>query len=241
MGNFDRVLVNRTPTNRQPPGQAPGTRLVIDPVRGPVGITILRGRAPQADDEVVLGPMTADRLGLDVGEEIIITGTRERRMRIVGEAVLPLDDVGAYGDVMWLTPAAAERLEIEPKEPQLLLNLAEGVTQDDLAAAIGDPGGAVSVPDDVTNLDGVGQIPVLTACLLIVGPGAVFGIVIGAVLGRAYWTSVAVAVPVVAQPVVPLAMVALIALGALATGCMLVAGPARLAARIHPGEILRRD
>ena len=261
--------------------------LVIDPVRGPVGVTILRGRAPQADDEVVLGPTTANRLGLDVGEEIIIAGTRERRMRIVGEAVLPLHDVGAYGDVMWLTPAAAERLEIEPTEPQLLLNLAEGVTQDDLAAAIGDPGGAVSVPDDVTNLDGVGQIPaalatfgallsaavlafalvdmvrrrrhdlailcalgasprqiwgsVLTACLLIVGPGAVFGIVIGAVLGRAYWTSVAVGVPVVAQPVVPLALVALIALGALATGCMLVARPARLAARIHPGEILRRD
>ena len=261
--------------------------LVIDPVRGAAGVTILRGRSPQADDEVVLGPRTADRLGLDVGEEMMITGARERRMRIVGEAVLPLHDVGAYGDVMWLTPAAAERLEIEPKEPQLLLNLAEGVTQNDLAAAIGDPGGALSVPDDVTNLHGVGQIPValaifgallsaavlafalvgivrrrrhdlailrtlgasprqirgsvLMACLLIVGPGAVLGIVIGTVLGRAYWTSVAAGVPAVAQPVVPLAMTALIALGAFATGRLLVAGPARLATRARSAEILQRD
>jgi hypothetical protein len=262
--------------------------LVLDPVRGPPGATVLRGRAPRADDEVVLGPRTADRLGLDVGEEVIITGARGGQMRVVGEAVLPLHDVGSYGDVMWLTPAAAERLEIEPREPQLLLNLADGITQDDFATVIGDHSdNSVSVPDDVSNLDEVRQIPialaifgvllsaavlafalvgivrrrrhdlailralgvsprqirgsVLTACLLIVGPGAVCGIVIGAVLGRAYWTSVAAGVPAVARPVVPLAMTALIALGALATGCLLVAGPARLATRIRPLEILHRD
>lgn len=253
---------------------------VIDPVRGVAGGTVLRGRAPQANDEVVLGPTTADRLGLGVGAEVAITGGRGRSMRIVGEAVLPLQGRGAYGDVMWLTPAAAERLEIELLETRLLLHLADGITQDDLAAIIGDRYAPVYVPDDVRNLDGVGQIPValatfgallsaavlafslvgivrrrrhdlailrtlglpprqirravLTACLLIVGPGAAIGVATGVVLGRAYWSNVAAGVPAVAQPVVPLATTALIVLGALTTGCLLVVGPARLATRIRP-------
>lgn len=262
--------------------------LVIDPVRGTAGGTVLRGRAPQAHDEVVLGPTTADHLGLGVGEEVTIAGAREGSMRIVGEGVLPILDRPAYGDVMWLTPAAATRLEIDLQEPRLLLNLAEGIAPDDLDAIIGDHyENSLLVPDDVSNLDGVGQIPValaifgavlsaavlafalvgivhrrrhdlailrtlglrprqirasmLTACLLIVGPGAAIGVATGVVLGRAYWSSVAAGVPAIAQPVVPLAMTALIVLGALATGCLLVVGPARLATRIRPATILQRD
>jgi len=264
--------------------------LVIDPVRGVAGGTVLHGRAPGADDEVVLGPTTADRLGLDVGEAVTVTGARERSMRIVGEAVLPAEGPGAYGDVMWLTPGAAERLEIEPFEPRLFLNLADGATQDDLAALIGDSGvfeSAVPVPDDVRNLDDVGQIPValaifgallsgavlafalfgivrrrrrdvailrtlglqsrqiraavLTASLFVVGPGTAIGMATGVVLGRAYWSSVAAGVPAVAQPVVPLALTAIVALGALAMGCLLVVGSARLATRIQPAGILQRD
>jgi putative ABC transport system permease protein len=261
---------------------------VIEPVRGVAGGTALRGRAPVADDEVVLGPTTVDRLGLSVGEEVTIAGARRRSMRIVGEAVLPLEGQGAYGDVMWLTPAAAERLEVELQEPRLLVKLAEGITQRDFAATIGDNSDlAVRVPDNVSNLDSVGQIPdalaifglllsaavlafalvgivrrrgrdlailrtlglrprqitasMLTASLLIVGPGAAIGVAIGVVLGRGYWSSVAAGVPAVAQPVVPLATAAVVVLGALVIGCLLAVGPARLATRVQPARILQRD
>ena len=238
---------------------------VIEPVRGVLGGTILRGRAPQASDEVAIGPTTANRIGLGVGDEVLITGTRERTMRIVGEAVLPPPGQGAYGDVIWLVPAAIERLELELQEPRLLLNLSEDVTDDDVAALIGDHfDSAPTVPDDVSNLDDVGQIPfalevfgvllsgavvafalvgivrrrrhdlailhalglssrqtrrsVLTAGLLIVGPGVVIGVTIGVVLGRAYWSSVAAGVPALAQPVVPLGTTALVVLGTLMAG-----------------------
>ena len=40
---------------------------------------------------------------------------------------------------------------------------------------------------------------VLVACLVIVGPSAVIGISARAVLGRAYWTSVATGVPSIAH------------------------------------------
>ena len=262
---------------------------VIDPVRGVPGGTVLDGRAPGAENEVALGPSTADRLGLSVGDDITVTGARERSMRIVGEAVLPIQE-GAYGDVMWLTSSAAEHLGTETHEPTLLVNLAEGVTQDELVTAVRDTGVfdlALPVPDNVSNLDDVGHIPtvlaifgallsgavlafalfgiarrrrrdlavlrtlglrppqirtsMLVASLLIVAPGAAIGVAVGVVLGRGYWTSVAAGVPAVAQPVVPLAMTAIVVLGALALGCLLVAGPARLAMRIRPTEILQRD
>ena len=263
---------------------------VIEPVRGVAGGTILRGRAPQAGDEVALGPTTANRLGLEVGDDVTIAGTRRRSMRIVGEAVLPPPGQAAYGDVLWLTPAAAERLEVELQEPELLVDVAEGIEPDAFLATIDDDvfsANEVLVPDEVSNLDDFGEIPialmifgvvlsgavlafalvgivrrrrhdlailrtlglrprqvrasVFAAGLFIVGPGAVIGVAIGVVLGRAYWASVAARVPAVAQSVVPLALTALVVLGTLVVGCLLVVGPARSAGRLRPAEILRRD
>jgi hypothetical protein len=261
---------------------------VIEPVRGVVGGTILRGRAPRAGDEVALGPTTVNRLGLGVGDEVTIAGARRRSMRIVGEAVLPPPGQAAYGDVLWLTPPAADRLEVELQQPELLLKLAEGISKNELATIIGDHSDlAVHVPDDVTNLNGVGEIrtslavfgvllggavlafalvgivrrrrhdlailrtlglrprqitaSMLTASLLIVGPGAAVGVALGVVLGRGYWSIVAARVPAVAQPVVPLALAALVVLAALVIGCLLVVGPARLVATLRPADVLQRD
>jgi putative ABC transport system permease protein len=236
---------------------------------------------------VALGPATADRLGLEVGDEVVIVGSRSNAMRVVGETVLPIMGQGAYGDVLWLTDGAVDLVGIEPDEPRLLLHLAPGRTRHDLAVAVGDGGDDVPVPDNVSNLDGVGQIPlalalfgallsaavvafalvglvrrreddlailrtlglrprqvkglVFAASLFIVGPGAAMAVAIGAVLGRAYWSAVAAGVPVLARPVVPLELSAVVVLGALAVGLVLAVGPAWLATRIRPAEVLQRD
>ena len=85
------------------------------------------------------------------------------------------------------------------------------------------------------------RVSMLAASVLIVVPGAAIGVAIGVVLGRGYWLSLAARVPAVAQSVVPLEITALIVLGALATGCLLVLRPARLATRVRPTEVLERD
>lgn len=262
--------------------------LVLDPVRGGMGGgTVLRGHAPLAYDEVALGPRTVDRLGLGVGEELTISSPFGSSMRIVGEAVLPLISAGTYGDVVWLTHAGADRLDVELGEPRMLVNFAKGFTGDDLYGFGDLSTSTIPVPDDVSNLMDVGPIPavlavfggllttavlifalvgvvhrrtrdlsvlralglparqirraMLTACLLIVGPGALIAVAAGVILGRTYWSVVASEVPALSRPVVPLAMVALGGLGALAAGCLIVIGPALLATRLHPAEILRRD
>jgi hypothetical protein len=157
---------------------------VIDRVRGTAGGTALRGREPRADDEVALGPVTAKRLGVGVGDTVAITGAQTRSMRIVGETLLPLQGQAAFGDVMWLTPEAAERLDAEISEPRLLVGLADGSTEDDLAAAIGDAGETVAVPDDVANLDGAGNIPALLALFGALLGGAVLSFALYGILQR---------------------------------------------------------
>ena len=227
---------------------------------------------------MALGPRTADRLGLGVGGELTISGLSGSSLRIVGEAVLPLNSGAAYGDVMWLTRAGADRLGVELGEPRLLVNLAEGFTEDDLDGFGDISTSTIPVPDDVSNLNGVGQIPtalavfggllstavlifalvgvvhrrrrdlsilralglparqirraMLTACLLIIAPGAMIALAAGAILGRTYRSVVASEVPALSRPVVPLAMVALGGLGALVAGCLIVIGPALLATRV---------
>ena len=72
-------------------------------------------------------------------------------------------------------------------------------------------------------------------------PGTVAGLLLGGVLGRTHWSSVATDVPAVAAPIVPLAATALIALGTIAVGLVLAIAPAYLTTRIRPADVLERD
>jgi ABC-type lipoprotein release transport system permease subunit len=62
----------------------------IDPLRGSVFPTLLEGRAPTAEDEIVLGTRTLRRAHKRVGDTVM-TGLLDppRAMRIVGRAVFP--------------------------------------------------------------------------------------------------------------------------------------------------------
>jgi ABC-type lipoprotein release transport system permease subunit len=66
--------------------------LVFGPVKGDIAPAVLRGRAPEAPDEIALGPQTLDALGADIGERVDmrVPGAQGvAPMRIVGSAVFP--------------------------------------------------------------------------------------------------------------------------------------------------------
>lgn len=66
-------------------------------VDGPITPTIVQGRAPRVDDEVVLGASTLERSGGAVGEKVEVTVAGEpRSMTIVGTAVFPALGRGSF-------------------------------------------------------------------------------------------------------------------------------------------------
>jgi hypothetical protein len=66
--------------------------------RGPLlSPTLLAGRAPQADNEVVLGSSVLRSLGLRVGQSVPVTAGGHRELaRIVGRAVFPFFGEGSF-------------------------------------------------------------------------------------------------------------------------------------------------
>jgi putative ABC transport system permease protein len=65
----------------------------FDPVRGGLMPAVLEGRPPSAADEIALGRVVADQLGLDVGDEVTAQGPHgtASQLKVVGLAVSPSD------------------------------------------------------------------------------------------------------------------------------------------------------
>ena len=96
----------------------------IDPAAGPPLHTVIDGRAPQASDEVALGPVLADSWGVGIGDQIaLVDGTgAQRRFDVVGITLVPEVDFVPYRNVATVTWEAADALENDDAgEPQLFL------------------------------------------------------------------------------------------------------------------------
>ncbi len=138
----------------------PSEAVVIEPLRGSAGGTVLSGRVPVAADEVGLGPGILERTGLDVGDVIVLTAHREQTMRIVGEVLVPAQgDNRDYADGIWLSEAGGKFIDAEPGQTLLLLDLADGTAADELVGRIGGQILPVFVPDEVQNIDNISGIP----------------------------------------------------------------------------------
>lgn len=70
--------------------------------RSSAGWTVLRGRAPTADDEALVGTRVAERAGVDVGDRLTV-GSGER-LRVVGVGLGPVLVGEDLGDSIQLTP-----------------------------------------------------------------------------------------------------------------------------------------
>lgn len=69
----------------------------IDQVRGDVFPTLLQGRAPQRDGEIVLGDAVLGRIHRGVGDTVEVGGAGgHQTMRVVGRAVFPVLGIGDF-------------------------------------------------------------------------------------------------------------------------------------------------
>jgi len=137
--------------------------VIIDPLRGSAGGTVLRGRSPVAADEVGLGPGLLDRTGLDVGDAVAVgaalQGAGEITLRIVGEVLVPTEGDGDHGEGVWLSVAAGELLDAEELQSALILQLADGAVLDDLLFLSGVGWSEVTIPAEARNIGNTGGIP----------------------------------------------------------------------------------
>jgi FtsX-like permease family len=110
----------------------------IQTVRGTMNLVMLAGRAPQTASEIAFGPTTASAAHVRVGDEVRVG--MERRMRVVGLALLPSSSHTGYDESAWMTLPALravigpDALQRRPDdfEDYLLLRWRSGV---DIAAA----------------------------------------------------------------------------------------------------------
>jgi ABC-type lipoprotein release transport system permease subunit len=96
-------------------GQSVATLLAIDPLKGAVYPPLLQGHAPEADDQIVLGTQTLDRLHRHVGQTVQIpTPDGTLTLHIVGRMIAPsVGDLfsNELGDGGWVYGPAVLKME----------------------------------------------------------------------------------------------------------------------------------
>ena len=101
-------------------------------------LNVLEGRWPAAKDEVVIDVDSADDNGYQVGDTVEITTLKPKRaFQLVGVARYgSLDSLGNASFVVFTVPAAQELLEREGQYDAISVAAREGVSEDELVAAI---------------------------------------------------------------------------------------------------------
>ena len=157
----------------------------MDDVKGAVVPTVLTGRAPRAPDEVLVGHLAAQRLGLELGDRVRVgSGAQSERLRVVGIGVVPASKWGKLGDGVALQFRALKRIQPGVDENAAELVLVPGPGRDATIArlrAMADGPSTAVTPAEVTNFGGVSSLPFLIA--------AVFGVAAAAALAHALLTS----------------------------------------------------
>ena len=166
------------------------TMLAIDPLKGSVHPPLIQGRAPRADDEIVLGSATLRKLHRHVGQTVDLdVGPPVGRLtlHIVGRMISPsVGDLftNRLGDGGWIFgPAvrhiAAQTPAAENGPPPSAFNLfavryAAGAQPSAALASLRRDFGPTVLrqlpPEDVVNLDSVANLPfILSGLVVLIG------------------------------------------------------------------------
>jgi putative ABC transport system permease protein len=146
----------------------------LEPLAGDIGFALRSGRQPVSPAEVVLGPDTADRLGVQLGERVRVapeTGVPDPvEVVVVGIALFPDDDSGSLVDAIgYFGPAFAEHSIVPDlfEANAVVVRVAPGLDVDDVAAGLerDHPGSVTSgenvptQPGEVAYLSGIRSLP----------------------------------------------------------------------------------
>ena len=152
----------------------PVTGWAFVPIRGRIGPAIVEGRAPRADDEVVLGADTLAAVHRSVGDDVRIAAAGGgRRMRIVGQAAFAsMSDPQPLADGAGFTAPALNRLGANGGW-DIVVRVAPGADRAALARQVAPPegsGGEVTfaVPAEIDRVQQIDALPVALAAFVAV-------------------------------------------------------------------------
>ena len=144
----------------------------LTPLRGEVGFSLRAGRQPVTEDEAVIGPVTADHLGIGVGDTMKVAADQDgttNTVRVVGLGLFPEIDEGNFTDAVGLYGAAFARSAIVPdlfEASQVVVRFPPGTDSQALIASLSEeypdsiaPETIPSPPGSVGNLAGLRTLP----------------------------------------------------------------------------------
>jgi hypothetical protein len=149
----------------------------IASLKGEVEPTVVDGRAPERDDEVLLGKRTSEALGVGLGDRLDLrAGDVTRRFEVVGTGVLPaFAGAAQLGEGAAMTLDGARRLAPRVDADVVLVRatpgLRAGATIDRLAQGAGANVYRPTKPFDLAALERLGGLPALVAVTLGDGRG----------------------------------------------------------------------
>jgi ABC-type lipoprotein release transport system permease subunit len=160
---------------------------------GAPSFSVVRGRMPSGPQEVAVGPKTADRLHLAIGDPIAIVDPDapdgEREGVVVGEVLMPTMDDNAFNEGIALAPDTLAAVTQSEGFDQAVVGFEDGIDEQEAARRVSSRfPDSISVysfsspPPDVANLSGVQFLPRVL--------GVFLGLLAIAAVGHALATSV---------------------------------------------------
>ena len=151
-------------------------------VKGDVGYSLRSGRQPLSPAEVVVGSRTANRLGIDVGEQVNVANSAgsaaATSMLVVGIGIFPDDGEGSFNDAIGFYGDAFANQAIVPdlfEASQLVVRVAPGldtqvlgrILNEEYPDAVSSGENLPFPPAEVANLRNIRSMPAWLAAFVV--------------------------------------------------------------------------
>jgi hypothetical protein len=145
-----------------------------------IDLVLTDGREPADLDEIAIGPATADRLGVGIGDTVSV-GPDDLERQVVGEALFPSDVHATFDEGAWMTQPGFEEVVVPFTDPEgqlaersVVVTFDDDTSVDDGVAALEpvtsghfDQFTVAEVPPELTNLEHVRTLPIVLAVFLV--------------------------------------------------------------------------